>query len=409
LSDLFPFQHEGARWLAKRNFAMLGDQPRVGKTPQALVGAILAGASRIAITCPAIAIGVWERAIEQWGLGMFEAEIRSYDAASDKGLPWGCDTYIFDEAHRLGNIGSQRTQNLLGHKSPARNAARVWALSGSFAPNHAGELFPWMRFAGLYQGGYFDFLGTFTRFKMEKVGPRTKVPKVYGNNPRALGELRRRLAPVFLRRTRRQVYPDQALPIWSDILLAPNVADSRFQVDKSLILVDALPKEEGEHLATARRLAGEAKAGPLGDYIARELATSGEKIAVFGWHTSVLDVLHEKLAPFGLVRIDGATPAKKRTAAVEAFRMGDNVRVVLGQTIAAGEAVDLSAARRLILAEMAWSEGANAQVTARMGGPNQQGQTFIQTATLKGSVDEAVNAVLARKTRALEEIYGDIA
>jgi len=408
MSDLFPFQVEGAHWLAGRKFAMLGDQPRVGKTPQAIVGAVLAGASRVGIVCPAIAIGVWEKALEDWSLGLFDYSIQSYDGASQKGLAWGCDTYIFDEAHRLGHIESQRTQNLLGLKSPARSAQRVWALSGSFAPNHAGELFPWLRFAGLFEGGYIDFLKRFTRWKLEQVGRRTRVPKIYGNNKHAMPALRELLSPIFLRRTRRQVYPGQALPIWSDILLATNVAHNRLSVDKTIIVADALPRDESEHIATARRLAGEIKAGPLGDHLARELATSGDKIAVYGWHSSVMDILHERLAPFGLVRIDGSTPAAKRTQAVKAFREDPAVRVVLGQTIAAGEAVDLSAAKRLVLAELAWSEGANAQVTARMGGPNQQGQTFIQTTTLKGSIDEAVNAVLARKTRAIEEIYGDI-
>jgi SNF2 family DNA or RNA helicase len=401
--NLFPYQETGAAWLADRSFAILGDQPRVGKTPQAVVAADMVGARSVSITCPAIAVGVWEAAIEQWGWGLYKYDIRSYDIALTRGLARGADVYIFDEAHRLKNISSQRTQALLGHASPARRARHVWALSGTIAPNHAGELYPWLRFAGVYAGGYMDFLQRYTQFFMGEHGP-----KIMGNKRSARAELLELLDPIFLRRTRREVFPEQALPEWSDISLVSNVAPCRSLVDNSLILDDDMPTENA-HLASLRRLVGEVKAGPLAEHLASQLAASADKIAVYGWHSSVLDILQERLAPFGLVRIDGSTPAAKRTQRVKEMRDDPACRGVIGQIIAAGEAVDLSSARRLVLAEMSWSPGHNAQVTARLGGPNQQGTPQIQTTTLKGSLDEAVNSVNARRTRALEEIYGEAA
>lgn len=400
---LFPYQETGAEWLAQRSFGILGDQPRVGKTPQAVVAADMVGARRVSITCPAIAVGVWEAAIKEWSFGLYDYDIRSYDVALGKGLARGCDVYIFDEAHRLKNIQSQRTQALLGHASPARKARHVWALSGTIAPNHAGELFPWLRFAGVFAGGYMDFLQRYTQFFMGEHGP-----KIMGNKRAARTELLALLEPIFLRRTRREVFPEQALPEWSDISLVSDVGHSCSLIDRSLIITDYIPTEN-EHLASLRRLVGEVKAGPLADHLAQQLASSAEKIAVYGWHSSVLDILQERLAPFGLVRIDGSTPAAKRTKLVERFRTDPACRGVLGQIIAAGEAVDLSQADRLVLAEMSWSPGHNAQVTARLGGPNQRGVPQIQTTTLRGSLDEAVNTVTARRTRALEEIYGEAA
>lgn len=405
MDQFFDYQLTGARWLETKRFAILGDQPRVGKTPQAILAADRAGAKQVAIVCPAVAVGVWEAAIPRWSFGLWDYTIQSYDNAVRKGLPRRADTYIFDEAHRCMNIQSARTQALLGFKSPARGAERVWALSGSIAPNHAGNLYPWLRFAGLVDMPALAFLQKFTNCFMTEYGP-----KVMGNKQSALPELRALLAPVFLRRTRREVFPEQSLPVWDDIFLASNVDQKRMNVDVLLNIGDSLPRED-EHLATTRRLVGEAKAGPLADHIAKQLSSgsAGGKVAVYGWHESVLDVLCGRLAPFGVVRIDGATSSAKRTARVAAFRDDTATRVAVGQIVAAGEAVDMSHCDWLCFAELSWSEGQNAQVAARLGGPGQRGTPRISTSTLRGSIDEAVNTVLARRTRALEEIYGEAA
>lgn len=400
MDALFPYQEVGATWLAPKSFAILGDQPRVGKTAQVVRAADMA-AERVSITCPAIAIDVWHAAIERFGAGLFDYSVQSYDIAARDGLPGGCDTYVFDEAHRLANIAAGRTQKLLGHKSPVRQAARVWAVSGSIAPKHYGNLYPWLRFADIYTGGYQDFLTRFTNWQPTKFGP-----KVWSNKKAALPELQAMLGPVFLRRTRAQVFPEQPRTVWGEILLRdPNVGRFDNVLANHLLISDSLPTED-EHVATLRRLVGEAKAGPLADFLSSELEGNDEKVAVYAWHSSVLDILCEKLAPYGVVRVDGATPAKKRTKMVEAHRTDPKVRVFCGQIVAAGEAVDISHADNLVLAEMSWTAGHNEQVTSRLGGPMQKGAAHIRTATLLGSIDEGVNRVLVRETRALEDLYG---
>ena len=401
MDALFPYQTRGADWLSSRSFAILGDQPRVGKTAQ-VVRACDQVARKVSITCPAIAIDVWHTAIERWGAGFFQYTVQSYDIAARRGLPDGCDTYVFDEAHRLANIAAGRTKTLLGMASPARAAARVWAVSGSIAPKHYGNLYPWLRFAGLVDGGYHAFLDRFTNWQMNDYGS----PKVWGNKASALPELQAILAPVFLRRTRAEVFPEQPRTIWGDIPLhAKNVGNIDNHLANSLLIDDTLPDED-EHTATLRRLVGETKAGPLAEYLAGELAEHDDKIAVYAWHSSVMDLLEAGLSEFGVARIDGSTPARKRTAAVTAHRTDPTKRVLLGQVIAAGEAIDLSHANDLVLAEMSWTNGQNEQVTSRLGGPGQTQASRIRTATLRGTIDEGVHRVLTRDLRALEQLYG---
>jgi len=400
MDPIFPYQERGATWLAPKPFAILGDQPRVGKTAQ-VVRACDMVSRRVSITCPAIAIDVWHTAIERWGAGFFEYDVQSYDIALRRGLPDGCDTYVFDEAHRLANIQSGRTQKLLGMASPARQAKRVWAVSGSIAPKHYGNLYPWLRFAGVVTGGYHDFLTRFCNWQMNEYGS----PKVWGNKASALPELQALLAPIFLRRTRAEVFPEQPRTIWGDILLrAKNVGQFDNVLANSILISDTLPDED-EHTATLRRLVGETKAGPLAEYLSSELEGHDEKIAVYAWHSSVMDLLEQGLSDFGVVRVDGSTPAKKRTAAVTAHRTETAKRVFLGQVIAAGEAIDISHAQNLVLAEMSWTNGQNEQVTSRLGGPGQTQASLIRTATLRGTIDEGVHRVLTRDLRALEQLY----
>src|SRR4051812_43178128 len=58
---LFPYQEEGAQWLATKRRALLADDMGLGKTAQAIRAADLIGAERILILCPAIARTNWVR------------------------------------------------------------------------------------------------------------------------------------------------------------------------------------------------------------------------------------------------------------------------------------------------------------------------------------------------------------
>lgn len=396
----FSYQQDGAEWLADKPFAILADEQRVGKTGQLLMAADRV-ARRVSITCPASAVPVWEAAIPNWTWGFCDFDIRSYDRATDHGLIRGADTYIFDEAHKLKNIESQRTQALLGYASPVRRAARVWAASGTIAQNHVGELHPWMRFGGLTDLGKQGFLARYTKFTRGEHGP-----KVWGNNRETLPELKEKLRPVFLRRLRKDVYPGMPPALWDDIpIRALNVGCVDSSIANTIYMSDSLPQED-EHIARLRRAIGEAKAGALADFLADELEGGDQRLVVYAWHQSVMDALHQRLDGYGVVRICGRTRPAERLA--RPFVDRPSARVFLGQIIAAGEAIDCCPASNFVFAEMSWNPKDNEQAMCRILGPNQVEPALIRTATLKGSLDEAVHAVNGRKTRALNELYGDL-
>src|SRR4051812_8971031 len=58
---LYPYQIEGAKWLAERKLALLADEMGVGKTAQVIRACDDIGAERILILCPAVARINWQR------------------------------------------------------------------------------------------------------------------------------------------------------------------------------------------------------------------------------------------------------------------------------------------------------------------------------------------------------------
>ena len=397
--SLFPYQETGARWLAARRFAYLADEMGLGKTPQAICAADLAGARAVSVVCPASVKANWEREIERWSLGLWDYDVRSYDNAVRHGLP-RADTYIIDEAHYLKTPGAARTKTLLGAGSRLRDGRRIWALSGTPAPNHLGEMWTWLRLFGATELAHRKFLEAHVNFRDTPYGP-----KVFGNKRGAAEKLAADLAPWFLRRRKAEVLSDLPPIRWGDISLAPSVSDRLPAVDISLTMGDDLPAED-EHIARLRNQTGELKAAPLAAFLAEELQATGEKIVVFAWHRSVMDAIEQGLAKFGVARIDGSTPSAQRQGIVDRFQAENGCRVFLGQITAAGAGITLTAASNLIFAEMSWTPGDNAQAAMRVHRIGQDRPVLIRTATLRGSIDEAVNAVLARKTRALNELYG---
>lgn len=401
-SGLFSFQEVGARWLAFEGGRYLADEQRVGKTATLIRAADLVCAEHVVVTCPASAIGVWQRAIPRWSAGLWTYSIGSYDRHTDHGLPAG-DVYIFDEAHRLKNFEAKRTQVLLGGTSPARRARFVWAASGTPAPNNAAELLPWLSFWGVWTRGRDAFLKRFCEYSRDPYGSI----KIHAIIPKAMPDLARMWGPIHLRRLRRDVMPFEQAALEDEIILHAYGVEGDAQLYSIQIGPEDMPDEDDEHFATVCRLVGEAKARPLAEFIAEELEDGGDKVAVFYWHKSVGDLLAQVLAPYGVARVDGSVPAgDKRAAQADRFSDDPACRVFLGQIMAAGEAIDLAkSCSSLVFAERSWTPGQNSQAAARLSGHLQTQRVLIRTAILRGTLDEGQGYVLERKSKSLSQLH----
>lgn len=453
---LFPFQDEGARWLASKKYALLADEMGLGKSCQAITAAASLALTNILILCPAVARLNWLNEFAMWwaksGLKIHpvltqkdwnaalgaNVVIVSYDlAASPTGQrfltkrTW--DLCLADESHYLKNRNAKRT--LLVYKQLLPHAKRIWLLSGTPAPNHSAELWPAVHALGISALPYWDFVN---RFCTGYNGIRGFI--ITGNQ--RVGELRRLLAPFVLRRKKEEVKKDMPpiliteyiledkqipLEVWekhfSSYLIrrddfAKDMASVEEQIrillhDMEFVHTDSMvailqglldvPK-----VKSYRRWIGIQKVAALIELISSELLTNQyQKIVLFGVHKTVLEELVTGLKEFGVVAISGSTAGKQRQEAVEKFQNNPKIRVFVGQMQAAGIAITLTAADQVGIVEEDWVPANNAQAIMRVHRIGQTRPVNVRFFRMKNSIDQKIQDTVIRKTKMLMEIFDE--
>ncbi len=431
---LKPFQEAGRDFLAGRRYALLADEMRLGKTAQAITAAEAICAKTILVVCPAIAQTHWKTDFERWWTSSSSStklDVVSYDRARIDRAAFAktrWDVLILDESHFLKNPQAARTKAILGKNGIARSAHRVWALSGTPAPNHAGELWPLMFTFGKTKLGYEPFL-----YRYCNIDPYSG--RVRGTNACNRPELKSKLKTVMKRRLKKAVAPE--LP---SSTLTPYYVDARLdyvdlvypvgkgeQLSKASSLECALketlsgmPSEsileyiDGNvaELATLRRITALLKAPALVDLLQFELDLgSFDKAVVFGYHRDPMMVARDMLRADGYRAevLYGGTPAKKRDGMLKRFNRKDDksTQVLFAQIIAAGTAIDLSVAHEGFLLERDWVPGNNAQALERMGGYRQTEPVTIRDLIIPGSVDDIIGQVVNKKIADLSDIFNE--
>lgn len=407
---LKPYQERGARWLAERDRALLGDDPGLGKTRTALAAAAFRGFRRIFVLGPAIARAAWEREFDVmtplWvpserptlmfaSYGMFvsnattRAELKLYDP----------DVAILDEFHYLKHGESQRTQRAIGWRS-ILNPVAIWGLSGTPIPRNPLEIYPVTK--AFWPKEMQAELGISTlpawrdKFTVWRIGLRNRI-KVFG--ARNVDALRAFYQGKMLRRRASAALPDLPPIRWTVAPLSVPAKIERAANDIALELsyddIHELTRTDARAdgaIARARHELGDLKAPIAADLILGEMERDPEngKRVVLAYHRSVLDVLEAALEPLGLVRIDGSTPAGQRYTAEREFQDNPNVRVFLGQTEAAGLSITLTAAHRLDLVEPDWRTDLNVQAGKRIHRIGQTRPAWVRMLTMADTLDEAI-------------------
>jgi SNF2 family DNA or RNA helicase len=462
LAPLRDYQQQGVRWLhdtfARQRALLLADEAGLGKTRQALAAAKLLNADRILIVCPAGARRVWQNEIEAWvpdwsprvvlieprpQQGQVKAfDLRNhvarpqlilvigYDALSNFGnrisfrlrqLRW--DLLIVDEAHYLKNP-SNRTHAIYGggthHALGLQTAARkVLLLTGTPSPNHAGELWQhyrtfWPDALGKKPLALAQFEERFTRYRTGVYGRQ-----ITGSQNQ--GELRKALGPVILRRRKLEVLTELPPLIIQDIPLdlAARLDFGRHTV-RAAQLNAALSSAgtTGEALkalhaampdastAALRQTLGLAKVPPTLLWVQERMAST-KKLLIFAWHHAVIEHLRRGLLEFGPVVVTGETSPALRATQIAKFQLDPNARIFIGQILAAGTAITLTAASEVAIVEPSWVPGENVQAICRAHRLGQRDSVLASFLYLPGTLDQRIMKVFRRKAVEIAELQGD--
>lgn len=468
MTALFPYQWEGAKWLASKERALLADEPGLGKTAQAIIAADLIGAEQMLIVPPASVREVWNAELKHfsmWGhdVHVFDS-VEKYEAGPQRGVNvinydllargfekksfqhnktmklwkepiW--DVLIADEAHFLKQAESLRTRGILAANGLAGRADRLWLLTGTPMPNHPGEL--WTILCALDATDLSD--AEFQSRFCEMGGHGFSLNKPKGTKPGMEPMLNQLLGKVMMRRLKQFVMPELP-PISVHDTPVPEVKINIAQffedalVDKILAMKKIKAQEEfvrgvwqtaiasggamdtmdmiavlegvGAGVGLYRRWLGAVKAVSFLPILLDELQNNAyPKVVIFAHHKQVIAYLKAKLAEYNPQVVDGSVSAAKRTKAIQTFQFDETARVFIGQTVAAGTGITLTAAHEVVVLEPDWVPSNNAQAIMRCHRIGQKFPVRARFIRLADTLDDYISETLSRKTRDIVRVLGD--
>jgi superfamily II DNA or RNA helicase len=440
---LYPYQVEGTAFLAGTGRALLADDMGLGKTLQAIAAAVWLreneGAQKILIICPASLKHQWEREIGKFtGLDAqiiqggppergvqyrrnaafhiinYELVLRDLSVINETLRP---DLVIMDEAQRIKNW---RTKIAAAVKLiPSRYA---FVLSGTPLENRLEDLYSLMQVVDP------RVLGPLWRYMVD-FHVTDERGKVLGY--RNLSVLRKRLAPVMLRRDRRLVrdqLPDRIVQRL-DVAMTPKQIDLHDAAMSTAGTIAHIakkrpltPSEQNRLMAALQqaRMAcnaaglvdketeGAPKLDELADLLDELCLQSGLKVVVFSqWElmTRMVEGLVLKMA-LGCVRLHGGVPSAQRGALMDRFREDDSIQVFIS-TDAGGVGLNLQNASVVINMDVPWNPAVLEQRNGRVHRLGQERTVQIITMVASDSYEEQVFALVRSKQDLFDNVIAE--
>ena len=454
---LMPFQRAGVEFAHRRDNALIADEMGLGKSVQA-IGIIncTKDAKRVLVVCPASLKLNWYRELRTWlvnkelTVGIAQGGywpdanivIINYDIAAKHreaidSFEW--DVVVLDEAHYIKSPEAIRTKAIIGGKVgrgekaqsfSAVRAKRRIALTGTPILNRPAELFSMLH--------WLDPREWASRFHYA----RRYCAGGWGMYDGAsnLEELQLRLRQsLMVRRLKRDVL--QELPAKMRSVIEYEVPELRIELEQEI--QDARAREKAlaalraavelakasedpveyrraiealrsglvvafNEMAALRKRTAVAKIPHVINHVKDILASSPEdKVIVFVHHRDVVDAIH---AAFGAqaVKLYGGMTSEEKDAAVQKLQNDPTCRVFVGSITAAGVGLTLTAAHRVVFAELDWTPSNVTQCEDRCHRIGQKDTVLVQHIVLAGSLDATIARKLVAKQvvidRALDEM-----
>lgn len=440
---LLSFQAEGAGWmamrLANRVGAILGDDPGIGKTTQAIAAVCAIQTFPAVVVCPASVKEHWRREFrlaagaprvsiisgQQGPLVRSDVYVINYALLryrEDQLRQLTARLYILDEAQELKHpraVGKHRAAVATRLVRPTGGALE---LTGTPVMNRPAELWRLLHLADPKKWpSYAQYAGRYLEgVKGKEVGRsvRTTAGKV-----ERLDELHAAVGPFMLRRLKRQVL--KHLPAKSYRTALVRIGHSEMQhyraaerdvvkwlhhMGQSQRALNARNAESIVKLNLLRRIAA---IGKLRQAIPEYLASwfsrrRREPLVIFGYHKDVIRGLWGITRKMGLrvAGIGGGEGTDKRQRQVDRFQAGE-ADVFVAPIMTAGVGLNLQRACHALFVERIWTPSGMIQAEDRIWRLGQKRPVTITYMDAADTVDEHVASVLEAKQRLINAVVGD--
>lgn len=430
---LYPYQRQGMLHLALTGRALLADEMGLGKTVQAIGAAELlarlAGIERVLVVSPASLKTEWEEQIAkftdrpirlvqgtrasrlgQYGPGAFfylvhyEQVLADFDAIEERLAP---DLVILDEAQRIKNWQAKTAQAVKRLESPY-----AFVLTGTPLENRIDELYSIVQFLDP------TLFGPLFRFNRDFYELDDRGRPVGTRN---LGELSRRLAPVFLRRRKDEV--EGQLPGRTDkhyfVPMDPEQELRYQEVERRVARLAAeaarRPLTPAELAELQRRLSclrmlcdtpyildADCRVCPklveLREILGEVLADPKAKVLIFSEWVRMLELVRGLAGELevGFAWHTGSVPTDERRREIRRFKDDPACRLFLS-TDSGGVGLNLQAANVVVHLDLPWNPAKLEQRTARAWRKHQTRPVQVLYLVTEESIEHRMIPLLERK------------
>ena len=444
-AELRHYQQQGVNWLQfLREYGLAGilaDDMGLGKTLQTLAHIqIEKDAGRLnlpaLIIAPVSLMGNWKREAERFTPDLKSLVLHGKDRHEvadtinehdiviapysllhrdrERWLKAKWHLVVLDEAQNIKNANTNAAQVA----SELHSRHRL-CLSGTPMENHLGEI--WSLFHFLMPG----FLGSQKRFGELFRGPIEKL-----GDPEALYQLRSRVTPFMLRRTKSLVANELPPKIETvmRVELSGRQADlyetirlgmektvrealsSKGLAKSQITILDALLKLRqvccDPHLLkleAAKKVKESAKLEQLMEMLP-EMLSEGRRILLFSQFTSMLTLIEAELLKHKINWVKLTGQSQKRDDIITRFTSGE-VPLFLISLKAGGVGLNLPQADTVIHYDPWWNPAVETQATDRAHRIGQTQSVWVVKLVAQGTIEERILALQERKAALAESIY----
>ncbi len=415
----FEFQKTAIDFMIKRPNVLLSEPTGIGKTIE-IIGLINNSSfKKILVVCPNSLKLNWKRELKKWLVNNYSISVISstcfeeadimiinyeilYKYVNELTKEW--DLLVCDESHKLKN-GNTRTYKSL--KSLAKKTKKKVFATGTPVLNKPAELWTSIEQLDRYLfPSKWSFLQTYCDAKQTYWGWDF-------SGASNLEELQYKLrSSIMMRREKHQLLdlPPKIVQIVN--LIGDDLEDIVEQEKMELEKIkqkyeDSLEKMSVpfllfESLAKIRHKTALAKVPKVAEFV-EDLLESDEKVVIFAHHKDVIDSLYGYFMGKS-VKLDGDMSLENRQNSIDEFQNNDKIKVFVGSILASGLGITLTAASKVVFAELDWVPANITQCEDRSYRIGTKDKVNIYHLVIDNTVDVKLAETIIRKQKMVDKV-----
>lgn len=320
---------------------------------------------------------------------------------------------VLDESQNIKNINSQTTKAIT-----LLNSKHRFTLSGTPVENNLGELYSMFRFLNP------TMFGSAEEFNNFYVNPIQKE-----NDKDVVKELRKKIYPFILRRTKKEVLKELPEKVEQILYIEMGEKQRKLYEERRNFYYNLVNTHINEHgisktqffilqaLNELRQIASSPESKSSGAVVSskrevlienvKEAVSNKHKVLVFTNFIKTIENVCNDLDEIGIEYLSMTGTTKNRQELVEKFQKEKKYKVFVMTLKTGGVGLNLTAADTIFIYDPWWNKTAEDQAVDRSHRMGQKNTVFSYKMISKGSIEEKILMLQNEKSRLFDELISD--